>query len=246
MITPQLRQATSEWVTPAAQARSQETLERILDATHQLLTKKSFREISISDIARAARTSPPSIYARFENKQALLGAIFARYATAQRILVAELLDPDHWKGVPLSVILGQTFPVLVERYRERQGLIRAFLEQSSEDHRFQAAWQEVGEFMRECVTRLVLSRPSEFRHPDPVGAVRLGMECVFATLALRILMRQIDQPEMESVVRELIGLMLRYMGIDDPSAEGTRGNTAASDQPFTSNSRHVNQAGRTR
>jgi AcrR family transcriptional regulator len=208
----------SRWINPAVQHRSRDSLERILAATERLMARRSFRDITVAEIAQEASASPTSIYARFQDKQALLGAVFERHALAQRELIGQLLHADRWHDVPLAATLRQTFPVIVEGYRAKQGLIRAFVEQASEDSRFRQDWAEVGEFVREQVTQLVQNRSFEVGHPDLEQGVRLALDTVFATLVIRILMRDFQSPQIKTLTDELIGMMLRYMGIVDVTA----------------------------
>ncbi len=215
MTTSQGTEPESRWINPAVQLRSRDSLARILDATERLMAKRSFREITVSEIAHAAKTSPTSIYARFEGKQALLGGLFERYAIAQRERIADLLALDRWRDVPLAAALRQTFPEIVAGYRAKQGLIRAFLDQASDDVRFREAWAEVGEFIVGRVTALVLARSFEVQHPDLTRGVRYCMGMAFATVAHQIQMRGIDEPEMDQLTEELILMMLRFMGIAD-------------------------------
>jgi hypothetical protein len=70
----------------------------------------------------------------------------------------------------------------------------------------------------ERVTQITLARSFEVDHPDPPLGVRLGLRMVFATLAHRIQMREMESPEMPVVTEELIRVMLRYMGIQDVPA----------------------------
>lgn len=60
------------------QKRSQATLDRIFAATEELLTQQRFSEISIAEIARAAKCGVGTVYGRFENKQALLDSMEIR------------------------------------------------------------------------------------------------------------------------------------------------------------------------
>ena len=52
---------------------------RILDATEELLTEQLFESLTISAIARRAGVAVGTIYTRFENKEALLPALFERH-----------------------------------------------------------------------------------------------------------------------------------------------------------------------
>ena len=105
--------------------------------------------------------------------------------------------------------------MIVEGYRAKQGLIRAFLEQASEDARFREAWSEVGDFILGRVSKVVLSRSFEIDHPNPKRGLQIVMGIAFATLAHQIQMHAIDKPQMDELTEELIRMMLRYMGIAD-------------------------------
>ncbi len=204
---------TSKWSRQAQQDRSRLTQERVIAATQNLLTLRPFHEISVAEIAQEAEASVSSIYARFPNKEALLGALYERHASSQREMVDQLLPLDRWHGVPLGEILRQTFPLIVAGYRAKQGLMRAFLEQAANDVRFRETWTEVGDHIIFRVTELVMSRPAEVRHSDPQRGVECILGIVFSTLAHQIQMHQIDKPEMDELTDELIRMMLRYMRI---------------------------------
>jgi AcrR family transcriptional regulator len=144
-VHPENALKQSRWITPATQQRSQQTLERVLDATGKLLAQRAFREISVADIAKASRCSPPSIYARFENKPALLGALYERHTISQRQLYEQLFAIERWRDTGLGDILRLAFMQIVDSHRQEQGLIRAFLEEASENQSFRAAWAEQGD-----------------------------------------------------------------------------------------------------
>lgn len=207
------KQVTSKWSRQAQQDRSRLTLERVIAATENLMALRPFHAISVAEIAQEAEASVSSIYARFPNKEALLGAVYERHACSQREMVDQLLARERWQGVPLGEILRETFPLIVAGYRARQGLMRAFLEQASKEVRFRETWAEVGDHIVLRVTELVLSRPMEVNHADPQRGVQFVLGMVFATLAQQIQMHQIDKPEMDELTDELILMMLRYMGI---------------------------------
>lgn len=180
---------------------------------------RPFHEIAVAEIAQEADASVSSIYARFPNKEALLGAIYERYSNTQRKMIDELLSPAQWQGVSLAQTLRATFPIIVAGYQARQGLLRAFLEQASRDIRFRQTWSIVGDHIIARVTELVMSRLDEVNHPEPERGIRLGLRMVFATLAHQMQMHEIDDPEMDVLTEELIIVMLRHMGIPDESQQ---------------------------
>lgn len=64
---------------PTRQARSQETLKRILDACDNLLKQKTFEQITMQDIASKAGVSVGNLYNRFEDRGALIEHLLLRY-----------------------------------------------------------------------------------------------------------------------------------------------------------------------
>jgi len=60
--------------------RAGEVDDRILDAAFRLFMESGLEGTSLDEIARVARASKPSIYARFATKEALFGAVIMRAA----------------------------------------------------------------------------------------------------------------------------------------------------------------------
>jgi AcrR family transcriptional regulator len=58
--------------------RAGEVEERILDAARKVFLERGFEGASIDEIAKAARSGKPTIYARFANKRALFTAVAMR------------------------------------------------------------------------------------------------------------------------------------------------------------------------
>ena len=66
---------TNEPFHPPLQARSRETHRRILEAVGELLKTKTFAELTVAEIAVRSRSSVGAFYARFSDKDALLGQL---------------------------------------------------------------------------------------------------------------------------------------------------------------------------
>src|SRR5438552_6131638 len=71
---------TRSWHSPPIQKRAQETEDRIVAVTEELLREKDFEDIHVAEIAVRAEASLGSFYLRFSSKNALLSHIYARYA----------------------------------------------------------------------------------------------------------------------------------------------------------------------
>ena len=63
-----MTQQTFQSTNPPKQARSQRTLERILQAAEELVLEKGLASVSVPDIVARANSSVGGFYARFEDK----------------------------------------------------------------------------------------------------------------------------------------------------------------------------------
>lgn len=201
------------WANPSAQARSQQTYERILDATEALMAKRRFADITVGEIVRKAKSSVGAFYTRFPDKDALLGCLYERHRQARVDLIDKLLAPENWEECTLAEILREVLPLIVVGYRHEQGLMRVLLERASQDKRFRATWDQLGKHIILRVQELVRLRRHEVSHPDPDVGVECGLTIVFSTMALKIQFNEIDDSATEVITQELIRMLTAYMGI---------------------------------
>src|SRR4051812_25812680 len=92
------------WVRTPRQARSKDTLERLLDSALELLEEGSFAEASVQKITARAKSSVGAFYARFSDKDALLQHVHQRYADEAIATADKALLPERFLGVPLADI----------------------------------------------------------------------------------------------------------------------------------------------
>ena len=72
-------QPNFRWMRPVRQARSQATLERLLESTESLLANKGFEGVTVAEIAMRAGLSVGAVYSRFRDKDALLQCLLDRF-----------------------------------------------------------------------------------------------------------------------------------------------------------------------
>src|SRR5947208_15475116 len=95
---------------PPQQTRSQETLDRILDAAERVLEKKSFTEATLAEIMERAGVTVGAFYRRFPDKDALLHLLDERFFREMQERADELLDPAHWRGAAAAEIPTEVAP----------------------------------------------------------------------------------------------------------------------------------------
>ena len=94
------------WAREPVQARSQETLARLLDATEELLDAHPFDAITVNDICKAARSSVGAFYTRFTDKLSLLHVLHEHVCLEFRHGADRALAPEAWQERPLDDVIA--------------------------------------------------------------------------------------------------------------------------------------------
>ena len=79
--------------------RGRATRERLLKCTADLLEKRSYRELTVIEIARCAGTSPATFYQYFPDVEAAI-LVLARGMADRGAALATLIREGNWKGKP--------------------------------------------------------------------------------------------------------------------------------------------------
>jgi AcrR family transcriptional regulator len=114
-------------IRPPRQDRSQETMNRILDAFERLLRSRPYAKLMINDIAREAKTGAGSIYARFRDKRSILLAVQDRLRNRAREHFAELYDPRCWADTSLEKALERVVRGNLAWHRQHRNIIKSSL-----------------------------------------------------------------------------------------------------------------------
>jgi AcrR family transcriptional regulator len=181
-MTRDSRPAALQWVRPPQQTRSQETLDRILDAAEALAAEKGFAHAPVSEIVRRAGSSVGAFYTRFADKQALLQALYQRFFEQATATADDALDPGRWQGARIPELIAEVVRFLVAIYRERGGLMRAFVARQHTDAGLLARRERLSHYVSDKLAALLLARRDEIAHPDPERASAFGLTFVFSTL----------------------------------------------------------------
>jgi AcrR family transcriptional regulator len=210
--TPELH-----WVRPPRQARSQRTLDRILDAAEALVAEKGFEDATVAEVVRRAGSSVGAFYSRFQDKEGLLYALYERYHE-EAVATANLaLDPARWEGRGASEILSAVVHFLVRIYRERRGLVRAFVVRNHGDAEFRARQDRLSHHVSDRLSALLLARRSEIGRPDPERAAPFALMLAVSAIESAILFGELRSSELSlsdsELAAELIHACLAYLCI---------------------------------
>ncbi|MFT3923190.1 MAG: TetR/AcrR family transcriptional regulator [Myxococcales bacterium] len=204
------------------QARSEESLRRLLDAAESLLEEKRFGEISVSDIAKRARSSVGGFYARFRDKDELLLALHERFVAQLEARLGQLegsLAGPH-KPAPvreLALLLRPAIQLLIETYRAHHGALTAFASRASENRRL---WKAGTTFRSQVIARftgLMLLSRHEFSHPDPELAAELSVQLALGFMEQTLLNGAVHaggEPVPDGRLQEeLERILVSYLGV---------------------------------
>lgn len=206
---------------PPQQTRSQETLDRILDAAERVLEEKSFTEATLAEIMERAGVTVGAFYRRFPDKDALLHLLDERFFEHMRERADELLDPAHWRGASVTEILTEFARTAVDVYASKRGVARSLFLRARVDPVIQSTGRQINAHNIARLRLLLLdpSRRAEVTHPDPERAIALGFMMFFGALRETTVFGEV-WPEHQELIGENLGdemahLYLSYLGVRD-------------------------------
>jgi AcrR family transcriptional regulator len=199
------------------QARSERTLQRLLDAAEALIKEKGHATVSIPEIARRAGSSVGGFYARFRDKNELLRALEERHFIELSQRLEALADARRWENAPTVAIVEAAVAELVSSTRERRHMIAAFLVRAIEDPVIREGGLRFRRLVEERISALLLPRRAEMTHPAPALAIDLGIQTAFALMQQHVLIEETQVAGRaltdDELRRELATLFLNYIGI---------------------------------
>jgi AcrR family transcriptional regulator len=206
-------------VRPPQQARSRATLYRFLEAAVALLGERRFEDATVAEIARRAGSSVGAFYARFTDKDALVGYLNQQLFDSGRASWDAFLDAERWRGRSVAEIVRAVVGRVVGKRREHRGLLRAlalyarsqpapgFLEHATALHRRVHA----------RLRALLLARRKAIGHPDPGRAIAVGLMLVDSATRDAILFQEVGglprRMSDAALARELTAAWLAYLGV---------------------------------
>jgi AcrR family transcriptional regulator len=205
------------------QERSRESLRKLQKATAEVLGQHGLEGATIPRIAQHAGLTPGAIYRRFHDKEALLEDAILGMLERQQERARTGLSPEAAAQIPLTVFTEQIINGMVLGYRLNAGLLRAMriFVQGRANTPFwkKACKMEVRAFER--VVELFLTHRKEIKHPDPRGAISMGLMMVISTL-FEIVVMPLDLGPLKEFLpkddlalrRELARAFLSYLGVE--------------------------------
>ena len=199
------------------QARSRETLNRLLNAAEELLDEGGLEAATVPAIAERAGVSVGVIYRRFPDKDNLLRAVFERFFVRAREGNAAALQSMSNVYIPLPVLLRKIVHGTVEGHRRTRHILRALIHfyRSHRDRSFKRAAMEMNREGIKTIGRLLMTHASEFQHPNPEQAIEFALLSMGAVLYATVLEEEplYSLSDPEAMEAELTRMIFMYLGI---------------------------------
>ncbi|HEX6053074.1 MAG TPA: helix-turn-helix domain-containing protein [Gemmatimonadaceae bacterium] len=200
---------------PPRQSRSQETLDRLLDATETVLAEKSFTEATLAEIVERAGVTVGAFYRRFPDKDALLHHLDERFFAEMHAVADEVFSVQRWEGDSLRGVVEGFTRIAVELFRARRGLMRSLFLRARVDPVLRDSARRLNGHLLHRLTGLLLTRRDEIRHPDPERAVALGFIVLLGALRETVLFGEVWPEHARTadaeLERELARVYLAYL-----------------------------------
>ncbi len=212
-----------EWVRPPQQARSQQTLERLLDAAEAIIGAEGIDNATVAQIAQRAGSSVGAFYTRFADKEALLRCVLERFHEQALATAEAVLEPTRWLGMPARDALEHMMLFMLRILQERRGIIQALTVRAAADPQMSALAQRLSDHIVRHMRALIAHNAYAVSHPDPDTAVQVAVWLVLSAMEARVLYGS-DHPARlsdQTVAAEIADMVVRYVGIDETNAAAT-------------------------
>lgn len=204
------------------QARSRESLRKLLKAAAEVLGQHGVEGTTIPRIAQHAGLTPGAIYRRFRDKDKLLEEVVLGILERQAERTRTGMTPEAAAQIPLTVFAEQVINGMVLGYRMNAPLLRAMrtFVQGRANTPFWRKACKLEVVAYEHALDLFLAHRKEIKHPDPRGAISMGLMMVISTLFELVVMPTELGPikaflpkDDLALRRELTRAFLRYLGV---------------------------------
>ncbi len=197
---------------PPRQQRSQETLERLLTATEELIEELGFEKATVSGIVKRAGSSVGAFYTRFSDKDALLRCLLDRFVGEAIATIDSTMRPAIWKDSSLPELVSQLLFFALSSLKERHGFLQAINRLTSEEPAL-ASYRE--NITGHCATQLGLLLQSHPNYSETVSERGLKM---VTWMSMSVIESSIfpgspypDGPKRNELIADLGDMILAYL-----------------------------------
>ncbi len=203
-------------VSTPKQARSEETLTKILDAAETLILERGLAGVSVQDIVRAAGSSVGGFYGRFRDKGELLLALHERRQRDVQERISDLLDSELLAKASAREVVRACVKMLVAETASRHRMQAAFLQAVVDQPERWLTGIQYRQRLVAMVTEILLARRDQIGHPEPERAVPFAVQAALSLMDQRALFGDVDDTwhtVRDALAPELERLVCAYLGL---------------------------------
>lgn len=173
-------------IRPPQQRRSQESLERVLQAGLEVLQEAGFEGFTLQEVSRRAGVSIGSIYARAASKEALFLAIYEREMERLAADNARLEAASDRAGLTPRELIETLVREMAHTMLGNAAVLRVFMHRAQVDPEIWRRGAERSHELARAFEGVLLAHRDELCHPDPELAIDVAYRFVYCALARRI------------------------------------------------------------
>ncbi len=190
-----------------SQARSQATVDAILDGTARVLVQSGYDHASTNRIAAVAGVSVGSLYQYFPSKEALVGALIDRHQA--EMMAVFLRQVEATQAAPVREAVRAVVTATVDAHRVDPKLHRILGEQVPRVGRLAQQMEQLDTHAAQVVRAYLDAHRSELRVGDLDTATFVVVHAVESLVHRSVASpREIDR---EALVEALVDLVSRYL-----------------------------------
>lgn len=170
---------------PPRQARSRETLDRVLHAATELFAETGRLSFTLPEVAGRAGVSVGTVYRRFQTKEDLLDAILERLSQEERTGIVSRWTATDWAARPLRELTDRVVTDLSRTWRDNGALMRALMARrlAGNDDSELAGGIDVMRISIDELRKVVSDCGRPVVHDDPGGACAFAYRMVIGMCA---------------------------------------------------------------
>jgi AcrR family transcriptional regulator len=172
-------------IRPPQQRRSQESLERVLQAGFELLRERGFDGFTLQEVSQRANVSIGSIYARVPSREALIMAVYERAMLWTDEQAGPLERAAHRPGTVREQIEAIATEAASQTLAHGD-VLRVFMRQAPLEPWIMERAALKSQATCEVFSGAMLEHRDEIRHDDPELAVDIAWRLIYNTTARRI------------------------------------------------------------
>jgi AcrR family transcriptional regulator len=201
-------------IKPPLQRRSQESLERVMNAGFEVLRDHGFDGFTLHEVSRRAGVSIGSIYSRVPSREALIMAIYERvmgWTDEQEAISRDAGRYDLGPRARIELLVSD----MATQMLGHADVLRVFMRQAPLHPEILDRGSAKSKETAQAFAAAMLERREDIRHPDPELAVDMAWRIAYNEIARWVThgpnfesARALDEPTM---IRELARAVADYL-----------------------------------